>query len=230
MTLNFELPLILNIETSGSVCSVSVSKNGTSLSELQGISENDHASQLTILITDCLKASCIKINQLHAVAVSSGPGSYTGLRIGVSAAKALCHALNIPLVAINTLQAMAYSASQTLPGDYLYCPLIDARRMEVYAGVYDVENKNLLTPQPIIISESPFEWYLENKQIVFFGNGMKKCVNYLRHPHSVFFDNFMLRASALSHLSCRAYKNSNFKNLISFEPEYLKAFYSKLKI
>ena len=168
------MSLILGIETSTKICSVAISNGDKLLAIKEEGGEYSHSEKLTVFIQDVLKESGKKIADIDVIAVSKGPGSYTGLRIGVSVAKGLCYSLNKPLVSVDTLQAMALGAS--INGEYdLYCPMIDARRMEVYTALYDINNKVVQPVSAKIIDESSFDENLKDNQIVFFGDGAHKC-------------------------------------------------------
>ncbi|MBK9457369.1 MAG: tRNA (adenosine(37)-N6)-threonylcarbamoyltransferase complex dimerization subunit type 1 TsaB [Bacteroidetes bacterium] len=162
---------ILHIETSAAICSVSVACDGNLIAVINGALVNDHIAQLTTLIARVCETSKITLQQLNAIAVSAGPGSYTGLRIGVSTAKGLCHALNIPLIAVNTLISMVEGIKDTYPEkNILFCPLIDARRMEVYTLLSDHSGQLLIPQQAYVMQEEHiFNSYLSCHKIVFLG-------------------------------------------------------------
>ena len=165
---------ILNIETATSVCSVSLADSGRLLHLEESDEPNLHSSQLTVYIEKLFKQTNLEMKQLNAVAVSKGPGSYTGLRIGVSVAKGICYALNIPLIAISTLQSMAYGYVQKYDPeekDSWFCPMIDARRMEVYAAFYDLSNQLKKEISADIIDHQSYLEILNNRKVHFFGNG-----------------------------------------------------------
>ncbi|WP_069658560.1 tRNA (adenosine(37)-N6)-threonylcarbamoyltransferase complex dimerization subunit type 1 TsaB [Arcticibacter eurypsychrophilus] len=220
------MALILQIETSTISCSVALSENGQTLSFKEAAERNIHASSITLFIEDVMKVADKKLTDLDAVAVSMGPGSYTGLRIGVSTAKGLCYGLSIPLIAIDTLKAMAASIKINLgSGEHLYCPMIDARRMEVYSAIYNAE---LVPISPIaanVIEETSFSSILEKHKVVFFGDGAEKCIASLgNHPNAIFITDFT--NSAVDH-NAQAYDKYNtqlFEDLAYFEPYYLKDF------
>lgn len=217
---------ILLIETATRVCSVGLSTNGTITSIRESFEQRSHAELITIFIDEVLQDSNVDINKLDAVAVSMGPGSYTGLRIGVSTAKGICYALDIPLIAIDTLQAMAMGlAERRNQPDELYCPMIDARRMEVYTAVFDHANKRLSDTEALIIDEKSFEAMLNKNKLVFFGDGADKCKKILgSHYHAIFIDEFHPSVINMSHIAEHKFVEKKFENSAYFEPFYLKDF------
>jgi len=168
---------ILNIETSTEICSVCVSENGNVLAIAESHEGYNHATNLTMFIQKCLEESKLQMQDLDAVAFSQGPGSYTGLRIGVSAAKGICYALNKPLIAVDTLSAIANEcASKEQLENALFCPMIDARRMEVYTALFNYKNEKVKDLEALIVDSESFQTeFNEGKQIVFCGNGSEKC-------------------------------------------------------
>jgi len=219
--------LILNIETSVPICSVSIASNGICLAESRSNTPNDHIAQLTTLIIENLKKTGNKIKDLDAIAVSSGPGSYTGLRIGVSTAKGMCHAINKPLIAVNTLRSMVEPLLNLYTDtDTLFCPLIDARRMEVYTAIYNRSGKVIFPPQPLLFDETGFSEYLDQVKVVFFGSGLLKGKPFLQHKNALFYNEHEQISSNMSGLSFHRYQNSEFEDLAYFEPEYIKEFYT----
>ena len=223
---------ILHIETSAAICSVSIASDGNLIASLNGQSINDHISQLTTLIDEVCKNSGITLQQLSAIAVSAGPGSYTGLRIGVSTAKGLCHALNIPLIAVNTLASMVEGIKDTYPEkNILFCPLIDARRMEVYTLLSDHSGQLLIPQQAYVMQEEHlFNSYLSCHKIVFFGSGLNKCKTFLNNLNALFHEDYFQTAGSMHLLANRQYLAGNFENMAYFEPTYIKEFYTTLKI
>ena len=223
------MALILNIETATSVCSVAIAENGKILSCKEDRSGNRHSEQITLFIDYVLKDAEKKIPELDAVAVSSGPGSYTGLRIGVSTAKGLCYAMDKPLISISTLQAMASGALMSSKEiDAKLCPMIDARRMEVYCAVYDEHLMELENVSAKIIDENSFAEWLQQGRIYFFGDGSEKCKPLLsKNKNAVFTDQFFPSASFMASLSEKKFQKKIFENVALFEPFYLKEFFSK---
>jgi tRNA threonylcarbamoyladenosine biosynthesis protein TsaB len=223
------MALILQLESSTTVCSVAVSRDGEllALRELNG--DYTHAENLTRFIEECVTEAGIQLSHLDAIAVSKGPGSYTGLRIGVSTAKGLCYALNKPLIAIGTLQQMAHGALQLHPGlsemnDTLLCPMIDARRMEVYCALYTLQEAEFQEVNATIIDEQSFQELLANRKICFFGDGAEKCRTTLGHPNAVFLQDVLPSAKHMVRLSEVDFKKGQFEDLAYFEPYYLKDF------
>src|ERR1700712_4178555 len=177
------MSLILQIETATTVCSVALAEDGVVLACKELEQRNAHAEVITVFIDDLLKTTGKQYSELAAVAVSSGPGSYTGLRIGVSVAKGLCFALDIPLIAVETLEAMADGIiGQHIFDDNhtLLCPMIDARRMEVFTAVFDADENRIRPTSAEIIDENSFSDLLKNSQILFFGDGAAKCSDVLK--------------------------------------------------
>lgn len=215
--------MILSIETATSNCSVALhSLDGELLHVEERDEPNIHASKLFVFIKSVLEKN--PVASLKAIAVSKGPGSYTGLRIGVSAAKGLCYGLDLPLIAINTLQGMAYNAAPLIEKDALLIPMIDARRMEVYNAIYDSKLNEVNATCATIIDETSFTNYL-SKPCYFFGDGMPKCKEVLGiHPNAFFLDDVKASAKAIGAQAVSKYKNGQFEDLAYFEPYYLKEF------
>ncbi len=217
--------MILSIETSTKTCSVALHNQGALLAESTLHVDKSHAEKLTVLIKDLLAYACISTKELTGVAIAGGPGSYTGLRIGTSTAKGLCYALNIPLIAINTLEAMVFGAAQTLTEAYILCPMLDARRMEVYCMLADKELKIIEPVKAKIIKEGSFNEALNNYKIVFFGNGAAKCKPLLEgHTNAYFLTISSISAVNVGALAWQKYQKQDFADLAYFEPEYLKEF------
>lgn len=224
------MALILNIETSTRACSVALGKNGIIAENglAETLSEKSHASKLTVFIQDILNRRKLKVSDLDAISVSKGPGSYTGLRIGVSVAKGLAYGANLPLIAINTLQAMAYSMTQKYQtekdSDILFCPMIDARRMEVYVAFYDNKNNTVKQTSADIIDSNSYLSWLEKYRLVFFGTGAEKCKNTINHRNAEFIENIYPSAANMLTLSELAFAEKDFEDVAYFEPFYLKDF------
>ena len=219
------MSLILNIETSTTLCSVSIAKEGKIIAVKEINEGYTHAENLHVFIEEVLKKSDNTPKDLNAIAVGGGPGSYTGLRIGVSAAKGLAFALQIPLIAINTLQTMAATAILQNKSDVLYCPMLDARRMEVYTTIYDVSLNAVKETSPQIISEEDISFFNVGKPICFFGDGMPKCKEILKKiPSSTFIDNITPSAVSLAELAYQKQQKGQFEDVAYFEPFYLKNF------
>ena len=219
------MSLILNIETSTTLCSVSIAKDGKIIA-LKEINEGySRAENLHVFIEEVLKKSGKTPKDLSAIAVGGGPGSYTGLRIGVSAAKGLAFALQIPLIAVNTLQIIAATAISKNKADVLYCPMLDARRMEVYTAIFDVELNVVKETSPQILSEEDLNFFNTGKPICFFGDGMPKCKDLLKQiSSSSFIENIIPSSSALAELAWQKHQKGQFEDVAYFEPFYLKNF------
>ena len=216
------MALILNIETATTNCSVSVSKNGKTLFLKEDNNSNySHAESLHVFIDTVLKESNTTLDALDAIAVSKGPGSYTGLRIGVSAAKGLCFALNKPLISTSTLEALAY---QVKPESGCIVPMLDARRMEVYSAIFDENHHLVRETQAQILDEHSFEDYLQQLKVYFVGNGVEKAKEIITHTNAVFIDGKLPSANEMSMLAYNKYKISDFEDVAYFEPYYLKDF------
>lgn len=219
------MALILNIETATTVCSVSLSQNG----DLLFVKELDegftHAENLHLFINDALEKTGIRAAQLNAIAVSRGPGSYTGLRIGVSAAKGLAYALSIPLISVDTLQIMAAAACSQLKENIFYCPMIDARRMEVYTCVYDGQMAPQHAVEALIVDEDAVRKFEKYPRICFVGDGMPKCRTILSMgQNAVFIDQLKPSAREMVGFSYPKFLAGHFEDLAYFEPFYLKDF------
>jgi tRNA threonylcarbamoyladenosine biosynthesis protein TsaB len=215
---------ILSIETALETCGVAVGKEGEVLSVREKTGDNVHATQLTILIDEVLKETGISMKDLNAISLSQGPGSYTGLRIGSSAAKGICYALNIPLIAVDTLLIMSKTALAK-GAEGLLCPMIDARRMEVYYAIYDKELNLISETEPEVVTEVFLEDILDKKPVTFFGNGMPKCRELLsHHKNAHFLDEIRPSAAEQLGLAFEKFHNKEFQDIIRFEPFYLKNF------
>ena len=217
--------MILSIETSTNVCSVALHKQGQLIAHLVSNEAYSHAEKLAIMIDELLKMAKIPRNELAAVAVSAGPGSYTGLRIGTSTAKGICYALDIPLIAIGTLESMLEGLELNKDIDLL-CPMIDARRMEVYCLLAKIDGLVIETTQAKIIDQFSYEEHLNASKIAFYGNGAEKCKSVLTHRNATFIDNINPSAIHIGKLAEARYKAAEFADLVYFEPEYLKAYHA----
>ena len=215
--------MILSIETSTEVCSVAIHQNGVLLAESTSIEAYSHAERLAPMIQTILADNNISKNDLTAIAVSSGPGSYTGLRIGASKAKGLCFALDIPLITINTLESMLVGLPQEY-SEFIKCPMIDARRMEVYCLVADSQNKLIEEVHAKIIDENSFNDTLSAEKVVFYGNGAAKCKAVISSQNASFIDHITPCARNIGALGTIKYEDNNFADLAYFEPEYLKPY------
>ena len=217
--------IILGIETATKICSVAVSKGKKLLALREEGGEYSHAEKLNSFIEDCLKQAKISMQQIDAVAVSKGPGSYTGLRIGVSTAKGLCYALNKPLISVDTLQAMALKMKSENTDVDLYCPMLDARRMEVYTAFYNQKNEKVEEISAKIIDEQSFNEELKTKKVIFFGDGAEKCKEVLaNNSNAVFSDNGLPSAQFINEIASEKLENNQLEDVAYFEPYYLKDF------
>ncbi len=217
---------ILCIETSGETCSIAVFNRDKLIGNAERFEKNVHASATTILIQEALLQAGLTLNQLHAVSVSKGPGSYTGLRVGVSTAKGLCYALKIPLIAVPTLHSMAwgYKTQNWIGTADLICPMIDARRMEVYTEILNYELQTLLDAKAEILTEESFIEY-QHKTIHFAGSGAFKMLQFVGlFSHITINQTFLPSAAHMGALSWQAYEAGRFENTAYFEPFYLKDF------
>lgn len=217
---------ILHIETSTEVCSVSASQDGASIFSKEDFNGPSHAVVLGVFVDEALSFIDNHAIPLDAVAVSCGPGSYTGLRIGVSMAKGICFGRNIPLIAIPTPEVITVPVLlfQDLPEDALLCPMIDARRMEVYAAIYDRALKVKREISADIIDENSYSEFLAEHPVYFFGNGAAKCREKITHPNAHFIENIHPLAKWMFPLAERAMAEKDFKDVAYFEPFYLKEF------
>lgn len=228
---------ILCIETSTEVCSVALAVDGIMTSKQEDKSGKNHALLLTQFIRELLSEKNLSMAQLDAVAVSGGPGSYTGLRIGISTAKGLCYAARIPLIAIPSLEILTHHVinNPSVYGiekndSYLYCPMIDARRMEVYASVYDSHLTTVRKVQAEIIDHMSFSELLKNQKMHFFGNGADKCKMTILHPNSLFLDSVKMSAGYMAGLAEAAFQAENFVDVAYYEPFYLKDFVATIPV
>lgn len=224
------MSLILSLETSGKVCSVAIHDDAKLLATSELHIEQSHASQLAVLMDEVRKLSGIEFSQLKAVAISSGPGSYTGLRIGTSTAKGLCFSLDIPLIAIGSLDLLSFQMKGFNYQEALLCPMIDARRMEVYCMITDASLNPLQPVEAKIVDELSFSSYLDKSITLFYGDGSEKCKNVIRHPNAFFIDGVYPKASYLGMLAFEKFKRSEFEDLVNVEPHYLKEFMIKVGV
>ncbi len=223
------MSLILQIETATTVCSVALSENGAVLALKELEQRNVHAEVITVFIDEVLKAAGRSYPDLKAVAVSCGPGSYTGLRIGVSIAKGLCYALDIPLISVETLEAMTSGmiAQQISRSNdqVLFCPMIDARRMEVFTAVFDADGNKIKPTSARIIEQDSFDDLLETNKLILFGDGAAKCKEVLAdRPHVEILSGFVNSARYLTPKAAEKYRSRQFEDTAYFEPYYLKDF------
>lgn len=217
------MAIILHLETATTNCSVSISKDD----EIVVLKENNaasysHSEQLHVFIKEALKEASLSFSDLDAVAISKGPGSYTGLRIGVSAAKGICFSLDIPLISIPTLQSMARQVDLK-PGE-LVIPALDARRMEVYSCVYNNNYQEVRKTRAEIINEESFVEYLGENEVYVVGSGAEKCRGVLQHPNFIFDESVVPSAKDMVLMAFEKYESKQFEDVAYFEPYYLKDF------
>jgi tRNA threonylcarbamoyladenosine biosynthesis protein TsaB len=217
---------ILHIETSTAVCSVAVSEDGQSIFVKEDFQGPSHAVSLGVFVDEALSFIDNHGIPLDAVAVSCGPGSYTGLRIGVSMAKGVCYGRNIPLIGLPTLEVLCVPVLlyHELPDDALLCPMIDARRMEVYAAIYDRALNVKREISADIVDENLYLEYLNERPVCFFGSGAAKCRDRIAHPNAHFIDDIHPLAKMMFPLAEKAIAKQDYKNVAYFEPFYLKEF------
>jgi tRNA threonylcarbamoyladenosine biosynthesis protein TsaB len=216
------LAFILNIETATTNCSVSLSNQGETFALLEDNSkEYSHAERLHVYIEKLLAENNIEPKELEAIAVSKGPGSYTGLRIGVSAAKGLCFALNKPLISVSTLEALAH---QVKIENGLIIPMLDARRMEVYSAIFDKDYSEVRQVEAQILEANSFVEYLEKGPVYFIGNGVEKSKNIIQHKNAHFIENKLPSSNEMSLIAYNKYKKNDIEDVAYFEPFYLKDF------
>ena len=224
------MSFILHIETASNKCSVAVSHDNKLLASKESDIKNSHSAVITLFIEEIIKEAGISIKSIDAVAVSKGPGSYTGLRIGMSTAKGLCFALDKPLITLNTLQTMAHRLTQEYIKknihikNHLFCPMLDARRMEVYYALFDLENKEIEPTAAEIITSNFLEKQLSNNKIIFFGDGAEKCKSIINHKNAIFIDDIFPSAIGMVELAFKKFNENQFDDVAYSEPFYLKDF------
>ena len=223
---------ILHIETSTNVCSVAVSNDGECLFDHveQGGEKGSQASEkIGTMVDEAMKAVEDKALKLDAVAVSSGPGSYTGLRIGVSIAKGLAYGSDAKLIAVPTLELLCVKPLlEVIEDDTLLCPMLDARRMEVFAAIYDASLNVLRAPQPDIVDGETYKSFLDSHNVCFFGNGAEKCMEVINHPNAHYIPGIQPLARNMMPLAEKRFYNNKFEDIAYFTPNYLKAYQAKL--
>lgn len=218
--------LLISIDTSTKGCSVALHENGEVLVSYDLHTQQSSSALLTTLIQNTVDHAGYTLNDVDAFAIAKGPGSYTGLRVGVSTAKGLCYALDKPLLAINTLEAMALQIVDFYPAGTLLCPMLDARRMEVYCAVYDNSLTIQQPTQALVVDENSFADLLDKQPVVFFGDGASKCKTVLQDKNNAIFCTSSITPSAktIGELASIAYSKGEFENVSTFEPYYLKDF------
>ncbi|HKC36792.1 MAG TPA: tRNA (adenosine(37)-N6)-threonylcarbamoyltransferase complex dimerization subunit type 1 TsaB [Chitinophagaceae bacterium] len=217
------MALILNIDTAVDTASVCLAKDGNILSIVKNESQKDHASWLHVAIKEIFEKNSLELRSVDAIAVTGGPGSYTGLRIGMATAKGICYALNKPLISLNTLLVMANAAKKE--NFDLLCPMIDARRMEVFTAIYNRDLQIVKEPVAITLNENSFDEYISTSSICFFGNGSNKFQAVKKGQHAM-FSNIKADATSMILLSEKKFAEKEFADLAYAEPLYLKEFYT----
>lgn len=220
---------ILNIHTATETAIVNLVKNNELLGTHTNYDTQRHASFLHTAIRELLQTNNINIKSLNAVGVSAGPGSYTGMRVGLAAAKGLCYALNIPLITFNSLELMALSAAAHIKDDTaLYCPMIDARRMEVFTAVYNYKLQELIPPSAMILDKNSFADMLNSNKIYFSGSGIDKFKKIVQSENSAFIKE-PISSESLRAISWKKYSMNTYENIPYAQPLYLKDFYTAIK-
>jgi len=222
--------MILCIETATDLCSVALCDSGGTVALRENDKGRSHASVLTVFIEEILREAGIRAADLNAVAVSKGPGSYTGLRIGVSVAKGITYAASIPLIGVDTTRSMFHGFSDSADNNFnitstdLFCPALDARRMEIYYTVYDVKGNMISQIKAEIIDKNSFSEFPETSRIFMFGEGAAKCIGVVNRKNITFISDFRMSASFMRKPAYEALNNNRFENVAYFEPFYLKDF------
>lgn len=219
------MALILNIDTATAKAGICLAEDGKALSIAENIAPKEHASWLHPAIEQMMRDTGYTLRDLHAVALSAGPGSYTGLRVGMAAAKGFCYALNIPLIAVDTLKAMAFAARDQLPEAELLCPMIDARRMEVFTAIYRNDLSAVLPSTAMVVDGNSFSGYLDHHRVSFFGDGSDKCKPIILGSGAD-FPEVSYHTGYLGKLSFLRYLQQEFTGLAYSEPAYTKEFYT----
>ena len=227
------MTLILHIETAVETASICLAKDGQVLALSSNTEQRDHAAWIHNAIQAMMDEAGFSMKELSAIAVSAGPGSYTGLRVGMASAKGLSFALQIPMISLNTLEIMANAAitNWSIKGDineYLFVPMIDARRMEVFTAIYDPQLKNILPPQAMVLDPDSFNGWLKDQPLIFFGNGHGKCRNIITHYNAQFKD-LPFSARDMVTLAYDEFQEGKFADLAYSEPFYTKGFYTPAK-
>ncbi|HPY82530.1 MAG TPA: tRNA (adenosine(37)-N6)-threonylcarbamoyltransferase complex dimerization subunit type 1 TsaB [Bacteroidales bacterium] len=222
------MALIISIETATTVCSVAIHKNGTCIALSEISEKNAHSSQLTVLLETMLRSHSLQIADCSAIAISQGPGSYTGLRIGTSVAKGLCYAANIPLIAVDTLQALALQAKKKHDiintKSTILCPMIDARRMEVYTAEFSYNLQSLKSTYPLIVTENTVTDFHAQNTYYLFGDGSQKLTTILHQKNILYIPNITNSAESVGELAQQKFLSKDFVDVAYFTPFYLKKF------
>lgn len=226
------MALLLHIDTATEHASVCISRDNELLHELHSPDQKNHASFIQTAINELIGITHVSLKDIDAIAVSAGPGSYTGLRVGMSTAKGLCYALNKPLILVNTLQVIANSAiryfetkHEPLNSAWLICPMIDARRMEVFTAVYTIDFKEVVAPTAMILDNTSLDTVLQNQKVIFCGNGVHKAADVIKQENAVFID-VQHSAKDLILFAVNSFNLRHFADIAYSEPFYLKEFFS----
>ena len=224
------MSLLLNIDTSTDIAIVSIAKDGYILQEAINKEQKDHASFLHTAIESTCKKAGVNLSQLNAIAVAAGPGSYTGLRVGMASAKGLCYSLNIALITIGTLDIIAWQAidetkNLQLSIPVLFCPMIDARRMEVFTAIFENDLQSLLKPTALVLEMQFFANFLLTNKIVFSGNGSTKWKELCNNENAIFIES-KPNALYMNQLSYKKFINNDFENIAYVQPLYVKEFFN----
>lgn len=224
------MPLLLHIDTATEHGSVCISDNLELVGLEKSLNQKDHASVLQPTIQKLLTEHHLRLRDLDGIAVTAGPGSYTGLRVGLASAKGLCYALHKPLILLNTLEVMANASLSVHPQEHgqsstLFCPMIDARRMEVFTALYRHNLEPALQPTAILLQDNSFHQYLDAYKVIFSGSGSKKCRNIVRHPNALYSEALHSAADMIP-LGVKSFSHKQFADIAYSEPFYLKEFFS----
>jgi tRNA threonylcarbamoyladenosine biosynthesis protein TsaB len=222
--------LILSIDTGTEEAGICLARNEHTLGLLRNNEQKDHAAWLHVAIKQLMENTGLSLQDLNAVACTAGPGSYTGLRVGMAAAKGLCYALKIPLITENTLKIMALAAREQAfeRPDYFICPMIDARRMEVFTALYDLELNEIVPAAALVLESQSFDAQLNQKPVVFLGSGVVKWKSVCAHPNA-FYIELPFLASHLAFIAHQKFVEKQFSEIFWSEPVYLKEFYTHKK-
>lgn len=231
------MSLILSIDTATAQGSVSLAKEGKLLAAKTSDQQKDHAAWIQVAIRELMEQTGYNLHNLNAVAVVAGPGSYTGLRVGMATAKGICYACQVPLITLNTLYIMAFAARRqillqsvagTIEENILFCPMIDARRMEVFTALYNNELKEIVSPSALVLEPGVFDKWQDKSNIIFFGNGSSKCKSLGVHKGEVWGD-FFYYPEHVTLLAQKGFGEGLFTDVAYAEPAYLKDFYTHHK-
>jgi len=224
---------ILNIHTSLENAILNICDGNKVLSTAMNTEQNQHAAFLHVAIKKILQDNNIKFRDLKAIGVSGGPGSYTGIRVGLATAKGLCFGLNIPMMMFNSLELMAFSAIQNISNtgkDSLFCPMIDARRMEVFTALYNKDLHEIIEPKAMVLEENSFKSYVEKHPFFFFGSGAQKFEKIVHSSENLIYSLSEVSTDSLAAFSWNKFEEKSFENLVNSHPFYVKEFYTSSKI